>query len=95
MTGEQLKPTDEWVTIWGVRWGDTKGRLKGGNEEVFRNIHAAMVTAIQEESNRKAPRGAGSIYQRACTLVQQMATSTRHHRGKAFQEEWLDSGLAK
>ena len=24
-----------------------------------------------------------------------MATSTRHHRGRAFQEEWLDSGLAK
>ena len=53
MTGEHLRPTDEWVTVWGVKWGDTGGRQKGKNEEVFRNIHAAMVTAIQEESTRK------------------------------------------
>ena len=85
MTGEHLRPTYEWVTRWGVRWGDTGGRQKGKNEEVSRNIHAIQVAAIQEESTRKRWRGAGSIYQRACTLVQQMATNTRHHRGKAFQ----------
>ena len=94
MTGESLSPTDEWVTIWGVRWGDTEGRVKGSGEEVFRAIHASMVVAIHEESAKKRPGGAGRIYQRACALVQQLAANNRHHRGKAFGEEWVGTGIA-
>jgi hypothetical protein len=70
MTGETVDPTDEWVTVWGLRWsrrqaGDTKCPM----EEAFRVIHASMVVAIDEESRRKKPGGPEKIVQRACALV--------------------------
>lgn len=87
MTGEAWEAMDEWVTIWGVRWGDTKARNNTGREEAFRAVHAAMVVAIHEESTRKCPRGANKIFQRACVLTQQIATNTRHHRPRKYEEE--------
>ena len=94
MTGEAWKASDEWITVWGTRWGDTTGRSSTGKEEAFRTIDAAMVVAIHKESTRKRPGGANKIFQRACALVQQMVTNTRHHRPQKYEEEWVSTGLA-
>ena len=94
-TSERLDPKDEWVTLWGARWADDGDHPR---EEVFRVMHACVVTAIHQDgggvdTGRSQTQVMNAIVARARTLMQQVAQARRQESPRAFEAEW--AGIAK
>ena len=83
------------LCLWGARWADDGDHPR---EEVFRVMHACVVTAIHQDSGggeagRSQTQVMNAIVARARTLMQQVAQARRQESPRAFEAEW--AGIAK